>query len=65
MNEESCTFKSRYCDFFSLASSIVNSENWKDFSLQDLYLSIDSLVFISHINTCQKLYTLTFIARFM
>ena len=38
------TLSSRYCDFYSLISRIVNADNWKDFSLQDLFQAIGALV---------------------
>lgn len=39
-----CTLTSRYCDFFLLMAKIVDADNVKAFSLQDLFLSIDALV---------------------
>lgn len=43
-NEECSILISRYADFFSLVLNVVNADNWRVFTLQDLFLSVDSMV---------------------
>eukprot|EP01032_Pedospumella_encystans_P025055 gene25055-28324_t len=42
-DEECSILISRYADFFSLVLNIVNADNWRAFTLQDLFLSVDSM----------------------
>eukprot|EP01032_Pedospumella_encystans_P017399 gene17399-19826_t len=42
-DEECFILINRYADFFSLVSNIVNADNWRAFTLQDLFLSVDSM----------------------
>jgi len=43
----------RYLDFLILPAKIAKADNWGDFSLQDLFLSVESLVrcYCNMINT--------------